>query len=156
MDHLSCHLPFVFTYLDDHLIASRTTEEHSEHLESFFSVLHENRLTINTAKFTFAIGSVKFLGHMVSKSSLDLLQKHIAAIQNFLNHIPFALHTLLNPHHNSALTFATGPHVDLSAIAAAQWSCPDIAIMQASPSISVIYKMVGDMGLLGDILRGVC
>ncbi len=145
MDHLYCHLPLVFTYFDDHLIANRTTEEHLEHFKSFFSVLHENRLTINTAKFTFAVGSVKFLGHMVRKSSLDLLQEHIAAIQNF------ALHTLLNPHHDSALTFATGPHVDLSAIAAAQWSCPDIAIMQASPSVSVIYGMVGDVGLLGDI-----
>jgi hypothetical protein len=84
MNHLYCHLPFVFTYLDDHLIASRTTEEHLEHFKSFFSVLHKNRLTINTAKFTFAVGSVKFLEYMVSKSSLDLLQKHIAAIQNFL------------------------------------------------------------------------
>jgi hypothetical protein len=93
---------------------------------------------------------------MVTKSSLDLLQKHIAAIQKFLNHIPFALHILLNPHHDSALTFATGPHVDLSAIGAAQWSCPDIALMQASPSISVIYGMVGDVGLQGDISTGVC
>jgi hypothetical protein len=59
---------------------SRTTEKH---FKSFFSVLHENRLTINTPKFTFAVGSVKFLGYMVSKSSLDLLQKHIAALQNF-------------------------------------------------------------------------
>jgi hypothetical protein len=82
-DYLFCHLSFVFTYLDDHIIASRTTEEHLEHLKSFFSVLHEKRLTINTSKFNFAVGSVKFLGYMVSKSSLDLLQKHIAAIQNF-------------------------------------------------------------------------
>jgi hypothetical protein len=53
--------------------------------------------------------------------------------------------------HDSTVTFAAGPHVDLSAKAGAQRSCLDIATMQASPSISVIYRMVGDMGLLGDI-----
>jgi hypothetical protein len=42
MDKLFRHLPFVFTYLDDHLIASRTLEEHLLHLQQFFQVLQEN------------------------------------------------------------------------------------------------------------------
>jgi hypothetical protein len=37
MDKLFRHLPFVFTYLDNHLIASRTLEEHLLHLQQFFS-----------------------------------------------------------------------------------------------------------------------
>jgi hypothetical protein len=36
MDRLFRSLPFVFTYLDDHLIASCTLEEHMEHLSQFF------------------------------------------------------------------------------------------------------------------------
>jgi hypothetical protein len=36
MDKLFRHLPFVFTYLDDHLIASRTLEEHLLIYSSFF------------------------------------------------------------------------------------------------------------------------
>jgi hypothetical protein len=63
MDRLFCHLPFVFTYLDDHLIASRTLEEHLEHLSQFFAILQENGLTINPAKCVFAVSSLKFLGH---------------------------------------------------------------------------------------------
>jgi hypothetical protein len=42
MDRLFGHLPFVFTYLDDHLIASATLDEHMQHLAMFFQVLQEN------------------------------------------------------------------------------------------------------------------
>ncbi len=83
MDRLFRSLPFVFTYLDDHLIASRTLEEHMEHLSQFFQVLQDNGLTINPAKCTFAATSVKFLGHMVSEAGIKPLPKHVAAIQEF-------------------------------------------------------------------------
>jgi hypothetical protein len=83
MDRLFRSLPFVFTYLDDHLIASRTMEEHMEHLSQFFQVLQDNGLTINPAKCTFAVTSVKFLGHMVSETGITPLPKHVTAIQEF-------------------------------------------------------------------------
>ncbi len=83
MDRLFRSLPFVFTYLDGHLIASRTLEEHMEHLSQFFQVLQDNGLTINPAKCTFAVSSVKFLGHMVSASGITPLPKHVTAIQEF-------------------------------------------------------------------------
>ncbi len=50
MDRLFGQLPFVFTYLDDHLIASATMDEHLEHLRTFFEILNENWLTINHFK----------------------------------------------------------------------------------------------------------
>jgi hypothetical protein len=81
MDRLFRSLPFVFTYLDDHLIASRTLEEHMEHLSQFFQVLQDNGL--NPAKCTFATSSVKCLGHMVSESGITPLPKHVTAIQEF-------------------------------------------------------------------------
>jgi hypothetical protein len=83
MDRLFRHLPFVFTYLDDHLIASRTMEEHMDHLSQFFQVLQENGLTINPSKCTFASTSVKFLGHMVSESGIIPLPKQVSAVQEF-------------------------------------------------------------------------
>jgi len=83
MDRLFGHLPFVFTYLDDHLIASATLEEHLEHLAQFFQILHQNGLTINPAKCTFAVSSLKFLGHMVSEAGLVPLPRHVAALQEF-------------------------------------------------------------------------
>jgi Reverse transcriptase (RNA-dependent DNA polymerase) len=63
MDRIFQHLPFLFTYLDDHLIASRTLEEHHCHLQQFFALLSENGLQINLAKCVFAATDVNFLGH---------------------------------------------------------------------------------------------
>jgi hypothetical protein len=83
MDRLFGHLPFVFTYLDDHLIASATLEEHMQHLAMFFQVLQENGLTINPSKCTFAVSSVKFLGHMVDGNGIVPLPRHLQAIQEF-------------------------------------------------------------------------
>ncbi len=70
MDRLFGHFPFLFTYLDDHLIASRTLEEHMDHL-SQFAVLQDNGLTI------------KFLGHMVNETGLTPLPRHVAAVEGF-------------------------------------------------------------------------
>jgi hypothetical protein len=84
MDKLFRHLPFVFTYLDDHFIASRTLEEHLLHLQQFFQVLQENGLTINPAKCVFAVSSLKFLGHMVDEAGITPLPRHVPAVQDCL------------------------------------------------------------------------
>jgi len=81
MDRLFRPLPFVFTYLDDHLIASETMEAHLAHLKEFFVVLDENGLTINPAKCVFAVKTLKFLGHMVDESGIRPLPKHVTAVQ---------------------------------------------------------------------------
>jgi hypothetical protein len=83
MDRLFGRLPFVFTYLDDHLISSRTLDEHMEHLREFFAVLDQNGLVINPAKCVFAVQSLKFLGHMVDGTGIRPLPKHIEAVQDF-------------------------------------------------------------------------
>jgi hypothetical protein len=41
MDSLLKHLPFVFCYLDDIIIASHSLEEHHEHLRQIFTILQE-------------------------------------------------------------------------------------------------------------------
>jgi hypothetical protein len=64
MDSLFKHLPFVFCYLDNLIIASHRLEEHHEHLRQIFTILQENGLQINPAKSVFA-AAVEFLGHRV-------------------------------------------------------------------------------------------
>jgi hypothetical protein len=58
MDSLLKHLPFVFCYMDDIIIASNSLEEHIEHLRQIFTILQENGLQINPAKCVFAAAAV--------------------------------------------------------------------------------------------------
>jgi hypothetical protein len=72
------HLPFVFCYLNDLIIASHTLEEHHEHLRQIFTILQENGLQINPAKCVFAAAAaVEFLGHRVDQHGVRLLQRHV-------------------------------------------------------------------------------
>jgi hypothetical protein len=81
MDRIFRHLPFLFTYLDDHLIASETLEDHHRHLHQFFELLDVNGLQINPAKCIFAATAVDFLGHRVTADGIAPLRKHVAALQ---------------------------------------------------------------------------
>jgi hypothetical protein len=74
MDSLFKHLPFVFCYLDDLIIASRTLEEHHEHLGQIFTILQENSLQINPAKCVFAAAAMEFLGYRVDQHGVRPLQ----------------------------------------------------------------------------------
>jgi hypothetical protein len=84
MDSLFKHLPFVFCYLDDLIIACNTLEEHHEHLRQIFTILQENGLQINPAKCVFAAAAVEFLGHRVDQHGVRPLQRHVQAISDFL------------------------------------------------------------------------
>jgi Reverse transcriptase (RNA-dependent DNA polymerase)/RNase H-like domain found in reverse transcriptase/Integrase zinc binding domain/Integrase core domain len=80
MDKIFRRLEFLFTYLDDHLIASRTLEEHHQHLREFFQLLDENGLQINPEKCVFAATAVDFLGHRVTADGIAPLSKHVDAL----------------------------------------------------------------------------
>jgi RNase H-like domain found in reverse transcriptase/Reverse transcriptase (RNA-dependent DNA polymerase)/Integrase zinc binding domain/Integrase core domain len=80
MDKVFRQLHFLFTYLDDHLIASRTPEEHHDHLRQFFELLAANGLQINPEKCVFAATAVDFLGHRVSAEGVAPLPKHVEAL----------------------------------------------------------------------------
>jgi hypothetical protein len=53
----------LFTYLDDHFIASQILEEHLDHLRKLLDFPEENGLQINPAKDTFAAAEVDLLGY---------------------------------------------------------------------------------------------
>lgn len=56
----------VLVFFDDILIYSRDLEEHRKHLQSVLTILRAHKLYAKRSKCTFAVGSVEYLGHIVS------------------------------------------------------------------------------------------
>ena len=76
-------LNFCFVYLDDILVASKSYEEHLDHLKIIFQKLSENSLIINSEKCVFAKTEIKFLGHMVSEHGILPDQERVLVIKEF-------------------------------------------------------------------------
>ncbi|KAI5731471.1 hypothetical protein M8J77_010485 [Diaphorina citri] len=80
---ITSDLPFVFVYLDDFLVHSRSAKEHLVHLDQLFARLAEYGLTINTGKSAFLQKSVKFLGYTVSAKGIAPSVDKIADIVSY-------------------------------------------------------------------------
>jgi hypothetical protein len=76
-------VPFVFVYLDDILVASRTKTEHMVHLRQVLSILQDNDLQINPAKCVFSASSLSFLGHHVNSRGISPLKRHVQVLSDF-------------------------------------------------------------------------
>ena len=55
----------VEVYIDDMVVKSKLVSEHIGDLTSIFEILREHKLRLN-AKYSFGVGSGKFLGYMVT------------------------------------------------------------------------------------------
>ncbi len=80
MDKTFRCFPWVFSYVDDHLIASRNIEEHRHHLGKFFKKLEENRLVINSNKCVFAVPELEFLVPLPRQACYDPILYFPAAV----------------------------------------------------------------------------
>lgn len=76
-------LDFIFAYIDDICIASKSPEEHLEHLRIIFERLLKYKLAINVSKCEFGKSEIKFLGHQVTAAGLLPLPDKIKAIRDF-------------------------------------------------------------------------
>ena len=76
-------LPFVYSYVDDLLVFSKSEEEHFKHLTISFKRLNECGLTVNLKKCKFERKEVKFLGHLITAEGVLPASEKIEAIRNF-------------------------------------------------------------------------
>ena len=83
IDHVLLDLPFVFTYLDDILVASSSPENHMHHLKEVFKRLSENSQIISLEKCVFGADQVDFLGHHISQQGCSPRKAKMDAIQSF-------------------------------------------------------------------------
>ena len=67
MDEILSDLDYLFVYMDDVLIASRSLEDHTEHFRELFRRLSAHDLVVNPSKCQFGKTQIEFLGHAVTK-----------------------------------------------------------------------------------------
>ena len=67
--------PFVFSYLDDIIIATETYEELIKWLEHVLRRIREARLTINRERSVFGKSEMKYLGVLVNRDGFGPIQR---------------------------------------------------------------------------------
>ena len=72
---------YVFNYLDDLVVYSRSVKEHMEHVRAVLQRLQEAGFTLNPDKMTIGASDVKYLGHSLSSRGVMVLPERVEAIK---------------------------------------------------------------------------
>ena len=83
MDEILSDLDYLFVYMDDVLVASRSMEEHVEHFRKLFRRLAVHDLVVSPGKCQFGQHQIEFLGHTVSKDGVLSLPSKVAAVSDY-------------------------------------------------------------------------
>ena len=75
---------FVFTYIDDLLIASSSEGEHLHYLELLFARLTTYDVVIQPSNCVFGVTTLEFLGHTISETGIAPLDSKVTVIREFL------------------------------------------------------------------------
>ena len=74
---------FVLVFIDDILVYSGSSEEHSEHLRIVLQTLRERQLYAKLSKCQFWLDRVAFLGHVISVEGVSVDPPKIEAVVNW-------------------------------------------------------------------------
>ena len=74
---------FVIVFIDDILVYSGSSEEHSEHLRIVLQTLRERQLYAKLSKCQFWLDKVAFLGHVISDNGVSVDPQKIEAVVNW-------------------------------------------------------------------------
>ena len=69
-------------YIDDMVVKSKVVFVYVGDLRSIFEILRKHKLRLNTFKYSFGVGSRKFLGYMVTHRGIEVNPDQIKAINN--------------------------------------------------------------------------
>jgi hypothetical protein len=73
----------VLVFIDDILVFSRTLEEHEEHLRVVMQRLRDKKLYAKLSKCEFFKGEVEFLGHIVGRAGVRMVEGKVKAVQEW-------------------------------------------------------------------------
>ncbi|KAL0161345.1 hypothetical protein M9458_045070, partial [Cirrhinus mrigala] len=74
---------FVFVYLDDILIFSRSLEEHEGHVSRVLQKLLDNQLFVKPEKCEFHVTQTQFLGFIITPDHVEMDPKKVEAVLNW-------------------------------------------------------------------------
>ena len=74
---------FVVVFVDDILIYSKSEEEHEDHLRVILQVFRDHQLYAKFRKCEFWLTEVRFLGHVVSASSVSVDLEKVKAVMSW-------------------------------------------------------------------------
>ena len=74
---------FVVVIVDDILIYSKSEEEHEDHLRIFLQAVRDHQLYAKFNKCEFWLTEVRFLGHVVSASSVSMDPEKVKAVMGW-------------------------------------------------------------------------
>ena len=83
MDKILDGLPWAFVYLDDVLVASKTKEDHMDHLRQLFTIFSDNGLVVNRDKCELGVSQLDFLAHRVSAKGITPMPQSVEKIVAF-------------------------------------------------------------------------
>ena len=83
IDHVLRGLDFVYAYIDDLLVASKSDEEHAAHLRLLFQRLNEYGVILSPTKCEFGASELHFLGYHINKDGARPSPKKVEAITSF-------------------------------------------------------------------------
>jgi len=78
-----CFGKFVFVYLDDILVFSKTPEEHLQHLQLVLERLQQYKLYARLSKCHFNLPEVEFLGHIVGRKGISVDPRKVQIIKDW-------------------------------------------------------------------------
>jgi hypothetical protein len=74
---------FVWVYLDDVVIYSKTFEEHLQHLQTVFEQVQKASMQLNIEKCRFFSRKIHFLGHVISDQGIEPDETKIDKVRDF-------------------------------------------------------------------------
>lgn len=83
IDEVCRGLHFVFVYIDDVCVFSKSEEEHLEHLKILFERFKKYGIFINPSKCVFGQTEIDFLGHHVTPDGIKPLTEKVDVIKSF-------------------------------------------------------------------------
>jgi hypothetical protein len=74
---------YVFNFLDDLVVYSKSTDEHMKHLREVLGRLQAAGFTLNREKVSLGVREINYLGHVLSWRGIKILPDRIQAIQQY-------------------------------------------------------------------------